>query len=290
MLNYGIDPIRYRRDIHEVLKDTYEGLFRTEVFSAPQTVKERVQSLFRIISYRFRQSVHTYLFRKYSLLSANAYRDNGSGGNPVSGEYTASEIHLEALNLYFRAFEAYPRRALTYLRQARDFEVPLIPGSIPSYEYEEGRLMSNRNLLRETLGEFDPIWERDMIANVYTELALKGSRAERVDAAERLFALNRGALLQKGIRLPVQVRIGESTGAFTGILQKAVRSADMEPVLNGAPRYTLTLDIKGEGTVSCELYDGGRGIAIFKKNLSLSVPSQEAVFARQLRDGVFAAF
>ena len=28
MLNFGIDPVRYKRDIHEVLKDTYDGLLQ----------------------------------------------------------------------------------------------------------------------------------------------------------------------------------------------------------------------------------------------------------------------
>ena len=288
MLNYGIDPVRYKRDIHEILKDTYAGLLKAEDFSAPSTVNEKLQSLLRKILYRFRQSVHTQLFRKYSLLAADAYSESGE---------TAGEIHLEALTQYYNAFESYPRRALTYLRQARDFEEPLIPGSVPSYEFEEGRLLKNRETLTGTLGEFDPLWERDQIADVYTELALKGGKAERQDAAERLFALNRGALIQKGIRLPAELRInGAAGGNIEGILKKAARDAGIDPVdpveQARSPRYTLTLAFDGKGSVSCELYDGGRGTTVFRQTLPLpsSANPQRAAFSRALRDGVFEAF
>jgi tetratricopeptide (TPR) repeat protein len=279
MLNYGIDPVRYKRDIHEILKDTYEGLFRAEAFSAPGTAKEKAESFFRKTSYRFRWMVHTHLFRKYSLLAADAY----------------GEIHQEALLQYFNAFGAYPRRALTYLKQARAFEEPLIPASVPTYDFDEGRLLKDRKILTRALEEFDPVWERDMIAEAYAELALKGKKAERQDAAERLFALNRGALYRNGIRLPVELRITGAARGTEGILRKAVTAAGMEPARPGAAialRYTLTLDARGGGSIVCELYDGGRGISIFRQELSLlsSRGTHRAAFSRSLRDGVFSVF
>jgi len=294
MLNYGIDPVRYRRDIHEVLKDTYKGLLEAEYFSRcgfwyAGTIKERVQSLFRAISYRFRWAVNQHLFRKYSLLAADAYSE-GSGG-------AKNEIHLDALIQYFNAFEDYPRRALVYLRQARTFEEPLIPGSVPSYNLEEGRLSGDRKLLTEALLEFDPLWERDMISEVYAELAAKGSKAGRQDAAERLFALNRGALPQNGIRLPALIQIDSSVIHVEGVLSGAARAAGIEAVSGGAPRYVLKFASGGEGIVSCELYDGGRGTAIWKQNLPMpsygqrtEIRKNREAFADFLREGIFNAF
>jgi tetratricopeptide (TPR) repeat protein len=289
MLNYGIDPVRYKRDIHEILKDSYRGLLKAESFSCPGTLKESVQSFFRKISYRFYLEVHTQLFRKYSLLSADAYRES------------SGEIHLEALIQYHNAFEAYPRRAFAYLTMARDFEEPLISGSAPSYDYKEARLFNKRETLAETLGEFDSLWERDMIAEVYAQLALTGKREEKQDAAERLFALNRGALLQNGIRLPVELHItdGNISGRQTignadqisRILKSAVKAAGFETARTESPRYTLSFGSGGEGFVNCELYDNVRGTAVWRQ--SLSAPnrsnSQRAQFARSLRDGVFSA-
>ena len=316
MLNYGIDPVRYKRDIHEVLKDTYSGLLEAEAFACPNFIDagslgESAKSFFRKAIYRFKLEVHTHLYRKYSLLAADAY----SGRRPGLGDTARREIHLEALVQYFNAFEAYPRRALCYLGKARAFEEPLIPGSVPSYNFEEGRFLGNRRLLLEALGEFDPSWERDMIAEAYAELAFVGSRAEKQDAAEKLFAINRGALLRNGIRLPVELRITDTVAHMGGILTRAARAAGLEPPHGGReqnpPRYTLTMSSGGNGTVSCELYDGGRGLIIYKNNLpqpSASLPlaflpsanlptdqkretrSRWADFTRSLRDGIFSAF
>jgi len=295
MMNYGIDPVRYKRDIHEILKDTYKGLLKAEAFSCPGSLKEKVQSLFRNISYRFRFALHTHLFHKYCLLSADAF-DWPEG---VSDQNDDSR--LEQLKQYYNAFENYPRRALTYLRQARSYEEPLIPLSVPSYDFEEGSLLKNRKILEKCLGEFDPIWERDMIANVYAELALIGKKIERQDAAERLFAINRGALLQNGIALPVQLRVNSQGNRLYGIekfFREAAKSAGLETARTESPRYTLTLDSSGEdGLVSCELYDNGRGVVVWEKSLSLqaSLPaspsaSQKAEFMRALRDGIFEGF
>ena len=295
MLNYGIDPVRYKRDIHEILKNSYEGLFNAEAFFCPGSFKERVESTLRRISYKFRFKVHTHLFRKYNLLSADAYEAFSGGAAGTQ----AGETHLEALIQYFHAFESYPGRALAYTKQARAFEEPIIPASAPAYDYEEGRILKNRKLLEETLDQFDPTWERDMIADVYTELARIGKKAERRDAAERLFAINRGALLRNGIRLPVDLRFGEESagpgsgtgGRLGGTIKKAVKAAGFEPVKEGPPRYTLTFSQNIEGSVSCELYDGGRGITVFASNLPLpSSHHQRAAFARYLRDGIFNAF
>ena len=321
MLNYGIDPVRYKRDIHEILKDAYGGLYRAESITGPDlffdgAVKETAQSFFRKISYKFRAAVHTHLFRKYSLLAADAYmpRDETVYGETARHDmtrhdmtkYLAGGFHLEALTHYYDAFEAYPRRALAYLKAARNFEEPLIPASAPSYDYEEGRMQSNRKLLSETMGkvigEFDPVWERDMIADAYAHLALKGNKAERQDAAERLFALNRGALLRNGIKLPATLKISGVTDHTGRILKKITSNAGVEALGGGSPRYTLTLSsseqmIGGERMILCELYDGGRGITVFSSSLPLSISeggtvtrSGKAAFARALRERIFDAF
>jgi hypothetical protein len=294
MMYYGIDPVRYKRDIHEILKDTYKGLLKAEAFSCPGSLKEIVQSLFRKISYKFRFAIHTHLFHKYCLLSADAF--DWPGGASDQND----DSRVEQLMQYYNAFENYPHRALTYLRLSRSFEEPLIPLSVPTYDFEEGRLLKNKKNLEKSLGEFDPLWERDMIANVYAELASMGKKTERQDAAERLFAINHGALLQNGIALPVQLRVNSLGNHLSiikgieGILKDAAKSAGLEIARTESPRFTLTLDSSGEeGLISCKLYDNGRGIVVWEKILSLQAsPSatQKAEFMRALRNGIFEGF
>ncbi|MDR1567016.1 MAG: hypothetical protein LBS48_07025, partial [Treponema sp.] len=240
MLNYGIDPVRYKRDIHEILKVTYKGLEEAEAFAAPGNLKEAVQSLFRTISYRFRAAVHRHLYQKYSLLSAQAY---GPGG----------ETHLEALTQYYNAFESHPLRALTYLRLAREFETPRIPESAAAYDFEEGKLLKKKDRIAETLKDFDPQWERDMIADAYGELAKQERGRESLDAAERLFALNRGALRQKGRGLPAALRIEGTSPKTETALRKAAKAAGVREYQDS--RYTLTFRPgREEGAIFCELY------------------------------------
>jgi hypothetical protein len=278
MLNYGIDPVRYKRDIHELLMDIYEGLENTEAQLPSAGIGDKFRSLARLVSFKFKAEVHRQLFRKYSLLSADSYRIAGGDG----------EFHLDALLQYFDAFQAYPRRALDYLRRARNFEEPLIPPASASYDLEEGMLLKDAELIRRSLEAFDARWERDMIAEAYTELALIGTRDERADAAERLFAINRGALRQKGIRLQAELRISGGDSRVESVLRKAARQAGLDPAGERLPRYTLTMTVEN-GEVLCELYDEGRGISLMRRNLPLrSLSAQDRVeFSRSLGDAIF---
>jgi hypothetical protein len=278
MLNYGIDPVRYKRDIHELLMDIYEGLEHAEALVPSGGVGEKFRSFLRFVSFRFRAALHRQLFRKYSLLSADAYRTAGQGG----------EFHLDALLQYYDAFQSYPRRALDYLRRARNFEEPLIPPSSASYDLEEGMLLKNTELIRRGLEAFDARWERDMIAEAYGELARMGGRDDRADAAERLFAINRGALRQKGVRLPAELRIHGADSRTGAALRKAARDAGIEPVRDRVPRYILTMTAES-GAILCELYDEGRGIAVLQRSLPLGSLSarDKAGFARSLGDAIF---
>jgi len=138
-----------------------------------------------------------------------------------------------------------------------------------------------------------------MIATVYERLASGGKKAETQDAAERLFAINRGALLRNGIKLPVELRISGTltytVANHTGrLLEKASLAAGLEKSRLDSPRYTLSLILDGQGFVSCELYDNVRGIAVWSDDLPFSASDrgrpQRAAISRFLREGIFNAF
>jgi tetratricopeptide (TPR) repeat protein len=280
MLNYGIDPVRYLRDIHEILYKTYEGLGSTEGLRPYPAPGEWIRSRARSLFYRFKAEVHRILFRKYSRAAAAAYE----------------EPHPEALIQYYRAFDAYPRRALDYLRGARGFEIPLIPAAEPGYDYEEGRLMGGIDLLAASLPGFDPLWERDMIADSLAELAKKPG-AGGLGFSEELYLLNPGALRQQGLGLPVELGFSFDGPApqnrglrnLTAALKKAgLRAADSPGA--GTPLLVLNLhfmETGGSWTVYCEL--SGRGRSLMGRDIRLASPSRRdaAAFARELADAVF---
>jgi tetratricopeptide (TPR) repeat protein len=308
MLNYGIDPVEYKRDLHEILYKTYKGLEKTEGFMMDGTLREQVQGFFREISCRFKSAVHRRLFQKYSLLSANAYQRDTSG-----------EPHLDALIQYYNAFKSYPRRSLNYLTKAREFEISLITQAEPSYDLEEGGLIKNANLIKRALTDFDPVWERDMIADAYAELALTISKTQKTevrDAAERLFALNRGGLRQRGIKLPAEVLVEISGSGFAKssfskfraqkALEKAIIKAGITPIPAGPSgertnrtdrgnggRFILYINAREPGqTVLCELYDENRGTAVISREIPLASLSSAGLsaFSRTLGDAIFNGF
>jgi tetratricopeptide (TPR) repeat protein len=306
MLNYGIDPVQYRRDLHEILYKTYGGLEKTEAFMFYASPADWIRGRFRRTGYWFKASVHRRLFEKYSLLSANDY----SLSRFPSLKEHAEEPHLDALLQYYNAFKLYPRRGLSYLRAARNFEVPLIPLSEPSYDAEEGILRKNGGLLRSALENLDPVWERDMIADVYAELARPGLGGTLLRTAagtgedtqrpeERLYALNRGALRQRGIRLPVELVIaagpegGSPSRRMERNLRRTLRRIGVEPqqagsVRTGGARFRLGLTAAGDEFV-CELYDSVRGEPVFRRSIPLASSSAGdlSAFALTLGEALF---
>jgi tetratricopeptide (TPR) repeat protein len=313
MLNYGTDTDRYRRDIHEILYKTYGGLFHTEAFKVYPGVSAELRGFFQKWYYRFKEAYHKILFKKYSLAAARAYSAERSDSDSVF--YGAAG--LDAQTEYYNALESYPRRALTYLRNARGFEVPLIPPAAPTYDAEEGTLMKNPALLRRAGDGFDPVWERDMIAESLAELcrALRGRRrrAERQDAAERLYALNKAALLQNGIALPVEIIVdadlwkspastdATSTGATpTGatsrqaarIVKKTLTRMGFQEAAPGAgARFLLIIVLSGD-TARCELQDRGRGTTPLRESIPLPSLSRQdlSAFAAHFETAAFTGF
>lgn len=305
MLNYGIDTDRYKRDIHDILRETYTGLAKIEKRMVYGNLFEWTKGLVRRCHYRLKAASHQRLFRKYCLAAAAAFKTDPAN---------AGEQQIDALIQYYNAFEPYPRRALAYLRRAREFEVLLIPRAEASYIAEEGMLLKDVELLRQAIPRLDPFWERDIIARSYAKIALyaggKNRRAEKRDAAERLYALNRGALRQEGIPLPVELlldcsavpraeraeRIVRHTLKKMGIgimPKNSIRStSDSAAKVSASYRFKLSITLQGghDGqNAICELYDGGRGTSVFHKTIPLGSFSATdiSVFAKILGDGLF---
>jgi len=280
MLNYGIDPAQYKMEIHEILKNCYKGLENTERFVFHANINEWLNGFVRKIFYGIQAARHGHLYRKYCLLTAGSY-----------GLKNPDMIHPEALTQYYNAFEPYPRRALHYLNQARNFETPLIPESVPFYILEEGRLFNKHSLAAMALEKFDPYWEQDLIAKAYILLAGKGPFTGR--AAGELYAINPGALPQNRIPLEVNLKFNGIDGRTQKALEKAIGTAGVKTVSGqkadtAVMRHTLVL--YGGEKIVCELYDRNQKI----RSESIELPSLSsthiALFSKTLATAVFSDF
>jgi hypothetical protein len=290
MAYYGIDPVRYKRDIHEILYKTYSGLAKAERFMPWGTVTGVIRSSLRGVSYRFYYAVHHKLYQKYSLASGDAYDIRETNGHPPLDQYVQ----------YYNAFETYPDRAVVYLHKARDFEIGIIPASAGSYYLEEAALRKKASLAARALDALDPVWERDLISYCYRELALNGSWA----SAEELFALNRGALLQTGISLPLEIRFNNNASRILALglngrkFKRALAKAGF--VNSNQSRFILDITINvppwsdGESpsrdfTVLCELMDSEGVVKPLRHAIPLRSLSRADIcaFARTLSTLVF---
>jgi tetratricopeptide (TPR) repeat protein len=250
MVNFGIDPDRYKRDIHHILANTYNGLLKTEKLTPRSKTGEKIQALFKKASYKLKYEVNIRLFRKYCLAAANAYVEYGSEGWADGGS------HLDAYIQYYNAFNDYPRRALAYLNMARRFETALMPAAVPSYDMDEGYTLikldkrSAGRLLDDAIDSLDPVWEREQIARCIRAFAnpknrrLTSSNYTKQEAAEELFAMNRGILRQMGIKLPVYINTFSEDASAGKILEKAVLLGAFKKT-DWYARYRLYIRING---------------------------------------------
>jgi transglutaminase-like putative cysteine protease/tetratricopeptide (TPR) repeat protein len=284
MINFGIDPSRYKRYIYFILTNTYSGLAEIERLTPWVTPREKIRSLFRVTSYKLRHAVYIRLYRKYCLAVADGY-------------FIENNHHLSSLVQYYNAFSDYPRRALAYLNKAREFETALIPASIPSYDFSQGKLLNNYSLIEKALYEFDPVWERELISQCYRYFAVKKRQLHEPEAAEeKLFALNRGALRQAGIRLPVFINFtaNEGSAMSRNHLIKALLSAGFSNSVKGTgARYTLNIKLEGNRadgfTVFCELIDNKGEINSLQHRFQLQTTTRAGYYeaARTLSNMIF---
>jgi len=183
------------------------------------------------------------------------------------------------------------------------FETNLIPAAAPSYDIEEGIITGDETLVEDALHGFEPLWEKEYIAQCYSEFANPEKRKPFADrrhktdaAAEELFILNRGALRQNGIKLPLFINFSlteETTGAKRN-LEKALAAAGFKKAAAGTgARFILSIKINGTQhenySVSCELADTEAETEILRHTIPLRDLTRGAYynFARTLGNLIF---
>ncbi len=276
MFYYGTDLERHFKDIHEILADSYEGLARMERLKPVTGLLGRIKHWFFYLKYRVLGYYHRQKFRMYSVRVGKAY--------------LKEKDFLDAYWEFYRANEKYKRIALKYLHLARDIETRITPHSAVYYMQEEGKIIRSISLLKETLGKFDPFWERDGIVDslrlMIPLMRDKTLRAERRNYINRLYSLNRGALLQYGFGLPLEVGfkvigMGMGRGSF-GLVDDNIRfknyvlrmfkrcGSDITTQSGiGGFRYRLYIEIRGNESFLVRFIDNKRLKIVWEDNISV---------------------
>ncbi|GMO25345.1 MAG: hypothetical protein Ta2B_04900 [Termitinemataceae bacterium] len=214
MINYGIDPDTYKCELYDIIYKSYDGLYEAEKFFVSPNAKEWFFHVLRKVEFAFKAKANKLLQQKYSLLAANSIyaqtQQNNFQAETIYSNDTENQV-LQALKYYYFAFNDYNKRALYYLEASKEIEVNLIPRALPSYMFEEGKLLGVKGLLDDAIDMFDPIWEQDMISETYSELGVLAKKRWQTsyltEITNKLFAMNPGALRQNGLSLNVSAEI-----------------------------------------------------------------------------------
>ncbi|MDR2864091.1 MAG: hypothetical protein LBV68_00590 [Spirochaetaceae bacterium] len=285
MMNFGIDPAQFKKELNDILYQTYLGLYYEEKNKAHATIKESLISFINTIKYTWKYQSHKKLFERYSLESAQSYSINEAGGQ-----------YLEALLNYYKAFSSYKNRASSYLNKAEIYETEIIPASRILYMFERGQLLKNEEMLRSALVISDKIWERDIICETNKELykiaKREGKDESAYAAAEILYTLNPGAFRQAGIKLPVLFDINAGSIGVNKKIERFLLKAGFEKSheKKAQSRWTLAVNLEANGQALCLLVDRTNGAALVRRSLRLESFSNEelAAFANELSTAVFS--
>jgi tetratricopeptide (TPR) repeat protein len=236
MFYYGINSEEWDRDLTEVFVEVYEGLIREGRVKPRWGIKGWGESLVRDIKYRGWLIYHRGRFRKLCLkLGKNQLEEN----NPLHGWILMAE-----------GARGYGNTALYYWNQASGYEVGLAPHAASWYNLRKGRELGNRDLLIRANEGFYPIWENSLRSQSLSEqisLLKKGGIGKKEYAdflvkTGELYRLNRGALRQNGVGLPLRIEgQGDRIKGLTRQLYRFHREVDEK---NEALCYHLTLIVK----------------------------------------------
>lgn len=254
LLYYGSDVARYRLDLHDTLADIHEGMARLALGRPTAGPLARLRELLAAAASGVRGWYHRTRSRLYAAEVGRACLAEGAEEDGAA--------HLQL------ATEAYPAISLRWLDRARAAETARAPHAEVLYRIDEGTLRRSPAMIAEAIARLDPVWERRHLADAlieYLRLAARGGdRAGRREAANRLYAVNPGALLPEGVGLPLVVRL---TGEWPGRDRRAVRrllarsGSELAAETGDGFRWVLTLDRTDEGRVGFALAEEGTGRA-----------------------------
>jgi tetratricopeptide (TPR) repeat protein len=275
MLNFGTDLNRHFKELHEILADIYESLAIRETHIPRAGLYEQAASFILSTVYRFRSYYHSQRFKMYCLI--------------VGKEYLKEKNLRDAYWEFYQANGDYRDIALKYLRITRDIETEFAPHAAAYYLLEEGKLLRNPDLIRQSLHQFDLFWEKEGIAEALISLIplLPKGNPERRKAINRLYEINPGGLIQYGFGLPFELDVrlsGVARRAGESIvhLLKRAGSEITQKKSNNNPeigfRYALEITWKAYGSASCRLIDKENEEVLLDESFSLpaKTPDQQA--------------
>lgn len=280
MYNFGITKEKFRRDIHQLYHDIYEGQFHEADFDPRPWLWDWIPWLFKKAELALKAWYHGSRFKELQIaLSEQSF---STQNNPL-GWWSLYQAHRD-----------YIPAARKYLQLSKDFETARTQKAEASYLLEEGMLFSDPERLAQALRKFDGEWEREEIAETLENLipllaGRESGQAEQLTA--ELYRLNPGTLRQHGLSLPIMANVysadKEHAAKVTRQLLDFASSAGYKVHLSARPgvEYTLNLSVSQDGSYRFALRDKN-GAAVFQDVQKPTPESPPTDFFRQLFDRI----
>jgi len=202
-LNFGTDKDQHKTEMHKLLADIYEGLWKREKLLPQPHIIAQLQSFLRSVWYGLNTYYHRQLFKTYSI---------------KIGKANLKEQNLiDAFWQFYQGNAAYKEIALKYLNKARELETAVAPNAVPYYIQQEGNIRKSEMLIRESLTYFDTYWEKESIFDSLIMLLplLKRGSAEWMDTLNQAYAINPGGVFAAGYGIPLELELN-----LTGSISK----------------------------------------------------------------------
>ncbi len=253
---YGTDVRRHRMELHDMLADIHDGLARTARMRATAGPLPWLRRAWDVVRHTVLGWYHRARFRDHA---SSVGEEVLAGGNLIDGNW-----------YLYRANEGHARVAAAYLGRARELEVAAIPEAAPAYAIEAALLDGDgRELLRVADG-LESAWQRRLLEEALAGALINDgglSRETRTRAAARLYAINRGALRQHGVELPVRLTVDAERASTRRTVRRLLSRSGFSRVdpATRAPRLavvvrpaelTATLDVAGEVVTASATAEG----------------------------------
>jgi tetratricopeptide (TPR) repeat protein len=238
--NYGVTKDKLKRDLSELRADVHRARYFMLDFTPRSSPWDWVVWSWNKMSEGLLWWYHDQTWK--SLLVK------------LSDSSLVSRNSPEAWTGLALAHRDQPALGLKYLALVRDHEVPRNPGSVASYQVEEGLLSRSPELLTKALAGLQSPWENEDRERALAMLAdirrSQGREAEARTLLSELYRLNPGGLPIRGRGLPVRTAaFGDKADPWKRALADFAGQSgwDASPTDRAGVAYSLDLRADAEG-------------------------------------------
>jgi hypothetical protein len=200
MYYYGLNQDQFIMDLYRQYFEVYEGKVNRLSLFREWGASAKFKRIYQLIDNKGKALYYRTLNR---LLSLKEGRSQLEGGSELRGALTLAS-----------GAEGFSRQAEKYYLRALALED--FPQAGPWYDLVLGQELRDLDLLARAEKGLNPEWERLALEEVQRArvLLMRKNSREKDDILMKMYQMNPGALVQYGLRLPLELQLSGEKGTF----------------------------------------------------------------------------